>query len=115
MKTTEKSYRIVHTYNLGGVWPDTIVSSDLEQAAETLRATQDPDGLNIDGLNMEAGKIEVLYGDKPQAETADYLWLPEVRRLGIAWGADADWGDATDLDEGIDCWLNRQEEWEARN
>jgi len=34
-------------------------------------------------------------------------------RLGIAWGADATWADAEDLESGIDMWLNDGDAWEA--
>ena len=45
-------------------------------------------------------------------------------RLGIAWGADATWGDVhgtwgdngmADIERAIDEWLNNAEAWEARN
>jgi len=43
------------------------------------------------------------------------LYLPSEGRLGIAWGADADWADVDDLESGIEMWVNDPDEWEARN
>ena len=38
------------------------------------------------------------------AEAAEVLYLPDSGRIGIAWGSDADWGDAEGLEEGILRW-----------
>jgi len=49
---------------------------------------------------------------------AEALYVSENHRLGIAWGADADWGDVDgvgDIGPAIDDWLNDRDAWEARN
>jgi len=38
---------------------------------------------------------------KTNSEAADALYLADIGRIGIAWGADADWADADSLAEGI--------------
>jgi hypothetical protein len=45
----------------------------------------------------------------------DALYLPSVGRIGIAWGAGADWADADGLDAGIHMYIMDSEEFEARN
>ena len=81
-----------------------IGSTDLRDEAE--RIWRDDD---IAGRDMLAGRIQ-LYGPDGHAlpTTADYLWCPEVGRLGIANGADADWLDVDSLDEGIQLWLSEE-------
>lgn len=49
------------------------------------------------------------------AEQADCVYLPEINRMGIAWGADAQWADVDDIEQGIEMWANQPEEWEKRN
>ena len=51
----------------------------------------------------------------PEPQTAEYLYLPAIGRIGIAWGADADWADAESVDAGIAMWLNDPEEFAAKN
>ena len=79
-------------------------SIDLSEEADRLWRDED-----IAGLNMLAGCSQ-FYGPDGHAlpETADYLWCPAVERLGIAWGAQADWLDAVSLDEGIQVWLSEE-------
>jgi hypothetical protein len=78
-----------------------IGSTDLRDEAERIWRDEDRAG-----LNMLAGRIQLYDADGlALATTADYLWCPEVGRLGIANGGDADWLDADSLDEGIQLWL----------
>ena len=81
-----------------------IGSTDLRDEAERIWRDEDRAG-----LDMLAGRIQLHAPDgRALATTADYLWCPEVGRLGIADGADADWLDADTLDEGIRLWLSGQ-------
>jgi len=63
------------------------------------------------GIVAEGGLV-VIEGI---AEAAEYLWVPSIGRVGIAWGADADWADVPSRDEGIEMWLNDGEQFAARN
>lgn len=54
-------------------------------------------------------------GTKPDAERAQAMYLPDERRLGISWGAEATWADVDDLESGIEMWLNDGEAWAAAN
>jgi hypothetical protein len=81
-----------------------IGSIDLRDEAERIWRDEDRAG-----LDMLAGRIQLHAPDgRALATTADYLWCPEVGRLGIANGADADWLDADSLDEGIRLWLSEE-------
>lgn len=53
--------------------------------------------------------------EKPHAEPAYGLYYEHDGRLGIAWGADAEWSSVDDLESGIDMWLNDPIQWLARN
>lgn len=60
----------------------------------------------------------VFYDDHDQCtggETAEALYFPKIRRLGVAWGAEAAWADVPGLDEGIRMWATDPEAWEAAN
>ena len=94
------SYTLIEAYSED----EPIRSIDLRDEAERIWRDED-----IAGLNMLAGRIQ-LYGPDgiALATTADYLWCPEIGRLGIANGADADWIDADSLDEGIQLWLSEE-------
>ena len=73
-------------------------------------------------LRLDAAQIEDsdgieayrLYLDD-QVETADVLWFSHIQRMGIAWGANATWADASSVEEGIRIWLEDPEEWARRN
>ena len=50
----------------------------------------------------ETGIIEIA----DEAERAEYLYIPGDAMIGIAWGADADWGEhCTSVEDGIERWL----------
>ena len=66
------------------------------------------------GPKLQYG-ILIFENDKPLAERAQALYLPQEGRLGIAWGADATWADVRDLESGIEMWLNDGDAWEAAN
>ena len=61
------------------------------------------------------GRIQVFIDGCPAPEQADYLYVPDAGRLGIAWGADATWADTPDLDAGIRTWLTDPDAWELAN
>ena len=84
------SYTLLEAYSEA----ESIRSTDLRDEARSYK-------------DMVAGRIQ-LYGPDghPLPTTADYLWCPEVGRLGVADGADADWLDTDSLDEGIQAWLS---------
>lgn len=65
--------------------------------------------------DVQAYRIYIYDDDKPAAEHAEAVYLPDIKRLGIAWGADATWADVDGLESGIEIWLNDDDEWEARN
>lgn len=87
---------------------------------ETISVADLPPDLNaeaIDGQATEAVEITIYdeTGTVAEAEVAQALYLPEIGRMGISWGADATWANVDDLESGIEMWLNDGEEWEARN
>jgi hypothetical protein len=62
----------------------------------------------------DAYRITIYRADgTTEAETAEALYTDG--RLGIAWGADAAWADASDVESGIEMWLNDSNAWEAAN
>jgi hypothetical protein len=69
------------------------------------------------GTQIEAVSIELWddAGITPKAEGATGLFLPDAGRIGIAWGADADWADAASLNEGVALWATDPEGYAARN
>jgi hypothetical protein len=95
------------------IWPITLdeiadMPSDLcAEAEEAMNA----------GKQIEAVSISLWddAGITPKAEAATGLYLPDVGRIGIAWGADADWADAASLNEGVDLWATDSEGYAARN
>jgi hypothetical protein len=64
---------------------------------------------------IRTGVIDIYYNAGCHYGAAEYIYLPEENRLGIAAGSDATWADVPNLSEGVDMWLNEPEEWEARN
>ena len=106
----EAEYRVMEVRSVGYTLLEAyseavpISSNDLRDEAE--RIWRDDD---IAGRDMLAGRIHLYDADgRALATTADYLWCPEVGRLGIANGGDADWLDADSHDEGIQVWLSEE-------
>jgi len=64
-----------------------------------------------DHPDLEFGAFQV--GSYPGM--AEYLWVPDIHRLGLSWGSDATWAEADGVEAGIEMWLNDSEEWELRN
>lgn len=52
-------------------------------------------------------------GTRQEPEAAEALYSDG--RLGVAWGADATWADASDVKSGIELWLNDGDAWSAAN
>lgn len=83
-----------------------VTSTDLRAEVNALADTD---------TRMEAYSV-TLYGDNgygelvPLAQRAEVLYVPEANRIGIAWGADADWLDADSIEGGIARWLAPDEE-----
>ena len=50
-----------------------------------------------------------------RSDTAEGVYFPGVGRMGIAWGANASWADATSLEAGVAMWATDQDAWEAAN
>jgi len=48
-------------------------------------------------------------------EAAEALYIHSTGRIGIAWGADADWADAESLAEGIRVYCEDPDLFESRN
>ena len=76
--------------------------------------------LRLEHENDPTGELYRIYifgaDGRAEAETAEVLYCPQSGRVGIAWGADADWMDSTgDIERDIDIWLNDPDEFEARN
>lgn len=47
---------------------------------------------------------------------AEALYIPDAGRIGITWGADAQWMDSTgDVEQDIEMWVNDGEQYAARN
>jgi hypothetical protein len=92
-------------YTMDPIKAQDLSAIDLQEAAEAL-----PDG-------VEAYSITIWEdaADSPCVEGAEALWLPAEGRIGIAWGADAEWGDASSPEQGIEMWLHDPEAWEAAN
>jgi hypothetical protein len=81
----------------------------------------DLDAEMIIALEAGEGPVEVawitFYDDDgmPFAEGGAALYLPSCRRIGIAWGAYADWADADSLAEGIRIYDEDPELFEQLN
>ncbi len=140
MTTTQRTFRIEE------IAASELTASDLRRAAATAWVWNDPHDLPgklieneidviLDGMNTTepfaqypvlAYRIEI----EGSGEKAEAVVDTVVHRIGIAWGADADWGDLRDacdltteeggdrfadaLHRAIDDWLNDREAWESR-
>lgn len=96
------------TFSYRTIATDKISASDLrEEAAEYAKEHSDAQAFSITIYDKD--------GQNPAAETAEALYLPYEDRLGIEWGADATWADVSDIESGIEMWLNDGEAWAAAN
>lgn len=96
--------KVMKTYTYRDIVPGTLSANDLRAEAETNPAAA-------------AYRITIYdaTGTRAQAETAEALYLHSEGRMGIAWGADATWADVSDVESGIEMWLNDGNAWEAAN
>jgi hypothetical protein len=103
MITTIRAAGAAVSYTLLEAYSEAVPIGSIDLRDEAERIWRDDD---MAGRNMLAGRIQLFGpGGRALASTAEYLWCPEIGRLGIANGADADWLDADSLDEGIQDWL----------
>lgn len=72
-----------------------ITATDLK--AEIANMTSEHPGIEIETAN-------VIVGDS--AERAQVIFIPAFGRAGIAWGADAEWTDASSLQQAVTLWEN---------
>ena len=81
-------------------------------ATDLRRAALEEDA---DGDVAEAYRITIFDDDgREYPNRAEALYLPGDGRIGMAWGADADWTDSSgDVARDIDAWLN-DADWEPR-
>jgi len=97
---------IATTYRYEQIELDKIAATDLREEALTHKI------LGLDHPEAYTVTIRDASGEVA-AETADALYLPDAARMGVAWGADADWGDAWSVDDGIWSWLMHADEESA--
>ena len=92
--------KTMKTYTYRDIVPDTLTTTDLRAEAEA-------------SPTAAAYRITIYdaTGTRPAPETAEALYVDG--RLGIAWGADATWAHARDVESGIEMWLNDGDAWEA--
>ena len=50
--------------------------------------------------------IIVMHDGGTEESTAEMLWFPIAGRAGVAWGAGADWFDASDPEEAALLWVS---------
>lgn len=104
-QTTDKETPMRRTFRYEVMPLDRLTATDLREIAAGAP------------VGAEAYRITIVENDRPAAEAAEALYLPDEGRLGIAWGADADWADVADIhvETAIGLWLNDADEWAARN
>lgn len=91
------------------------VGSDLAEEVVTLEADNAP-------YSVYRITIYDERGENPDAEAAhavrthDGGYIGTDGRVGIGWGAEAQWMDSTgDIEKDIDMWLNDPDQFESRN
>ena len=95
------------TFSYSPIAIDKLSASDLrEEASEYSKAHSDAQAFTVTIYDED---------ERPAAENAQALYLPQEGRLGVEWGADATWADVHDVEVGIGTWLNDGDAWEAAN
>lgn len=72
---------------------EALSATDLREEAEAILARGEGP--------VEAARVRI----EGEPEHIDVLYLPEVGRAGLAWGADADWTDCDSLEDAIRRYL----------
>lgn len=68
------------------------------------------------GDAAEAYTITIFEDDIPKPFSATAVCIISENRVGIEWGAGAQWMDSTgDIEKDIDMWLNDPDQFESRN
>ena len=76
------------TFKMSAIAADQLVATDLRTA--------------VNGASsVEVYRIEL----EMFAEAAEAVFFVNENRIGVAWGADADWGDAKDAESGVAAWI----------
>jgi hypothetical protein len=97
----------VYTFRYDDLNLDNLSATDLRQEAA--------DALG-NGDTVAAYRISIYKDDRPDPQGAQALYIKTEGRVGIAWGAEAQWMDSTgDIEQDIDMWLNDPDQFEARN
>jgi len=61
--------------------------------------------LSASDLQIEAAgieEVEMWQTDEYNAQQVEILWLPSIKRAGVAWGADAIWIDAESPQDALE-------------
>ncbi len=109
--TTQQPTR---TFRLTEIHPDEVRHTDLREELD-----DNAEHGTFRGRDDRAWRIDID-GEAQAAEAAFVAHESSAfGRLGIAWGADATWGDADTLtdhsiEDAINEWLNDAEAWESR-
>lgn len=97
-------------HSLRAIPIDDIHASDLWEEAQIV--------LGDDGYKPEAFQATASKPDgTPEAQALDVLYVPEVSRIGIAWGADAEWADmhkGDTVESMVTMFLTDHDAYEAR-
>ena len=68
------------------------------------------------GDTAQAYTITIYEDDTPKPERATAVYIRREGRVGIGWGAEAQWMNSTgDIEQDIDMWLNDPDQFESRN
>ena len=84
------------TYTWEKIDRDDLTATDLYEEAEAATALLQ---------YAIAGRVVVYRNDRPEPEMAELIFIPSEARIGVAWGGDAAWGDATSVEQGLDRWI----------
>lgn len=75
-----------------------VVLTDETRAIRSIDLRHEADELNQKQVGWEYARYLI----DGEATAVDVLFVPSADRAGVAWGADADWTDASSLDDAIE-------------